>query len=181
MHAKKGIDVKRALPIIIGLTLLAGALLACGGSSDTNTGTKANPSNSATKQAPAQKFKQGDVVKVGDTWEVTINSFKTFTSDNQFEQPKDGYMFVDVNVTIKNISAKEDTTNPYDFSLRGGADGTKYDSAIVDVTSASGKIEPGDQQSGDLAYEVKSSEKTFILSFEPNAFSGGQTQWELSL
>ena len=175
--------MKRALPIMIGLIIIAGALLACGGSSDTNTGTKAGTaSTQAAVQTPtAQKFKQGDVVKVGDTWQVTINSFKTFTSDNQFEQPKDGYMFVDVNVSIKNVSNKEDTTNPYEFSLRGGTDGTKYDSAIVDVTSASGKIEPGDQQTGDLAYEVKASEKTFILSFEPNMLSSGQTQWELSL
>lgn len=178
----------KLLPLLIGLTVLAGAILACGGSSDANTGTKAGSASTQAAvvtptQAAATKFKQGDVVKVGDAWQVTVNSIKQYTSDNEYEQPKDGNQFIVVNVTLKNISAKEQESNTYDFSLRGGANGSKYDTAAVDAinNAPSGKVEPGDQLSGDLPYEVKADEKTFILSFEADAFSSGQTQWELSL
>src|SRR5690349_7138801 len=140
---------RKILCIVISLLIIAGALLACGGSSDANTGTKAGTASTQSAvvtptQAPATKFKQGDVVKVGDTWQVTVNSIQQYTSDNEYEQPKDGDMFVSINVTLKNISAKEVETNPYDFALRGGADGTKYDRTVVDLTSPEGKIEPGD-------------------------------------
>ena len=174
---------RKILCIFIGLLIIAGSLLACGGSSDTNTGTKADASAGTPTVKPAEKFKMGDAVKVGDTWQVTVNSIKTYTSDNPYEQPKEGNMFVVINVTLKNVSTKEQESNYYNFSLRGGANGSKYDIAAVDAinNTPSGKVEPGDQLSGDLPYEVKADEKTFILGFEADSFSGGQTQWELSL
>ena len=177
----------KLFPLLVGIAVLTGAILACGGSSDANTGTKAGTAPTqaaqAPTQAPATKFKQGDAVKVGDTWQVTVNSIKTYTSDNEYEQPKDGNQFVVINVTLKNVSSKEQESNYYNFSLRGGANGSKYDIAAVDAinNTPSGKVEPGDQLSGDLPYEVKADEKTFILGFEADSFSSGQTQWELSL
>lgn len=171
---------KKVLCILFGLCILAGAMLACG---DSSANSGATASSNATQQAPAKKFKAGEEVVVGNTWKVVVNSIKTYTSDNQYEQPKEGNQFVVVNVTLTNISKEEKEANAYNFSLKGGTNGTKYDTAIVDAinNTPSGKVEPGDKITGDLPYEVKASEKTFILGFEADVLSSGQTQWELSL
>lgn len=65
---------KRFLVLGFALLILIGSLLACGESSNTNTGTATNntPAGNtpAATQAPAQHFKVGQVVKVGDTWQI---------------------------------------------------------------------------------------------------------------
>src|SRR5947209_2534763 len=69
------IIMKRFIPVFI-LCVIGVCLTACG---ESNTGTKASGSTASTPRAaaPAQHFKVSDTVKVGDTWQVVVNSVKT--------------------------------------------------------------------------------------------------------
>lgn len=171
---------KKVLCILIGLAILAGSLLACGSSSD-NTGTATTP---GATTAPAKHFKVGDTVKVGDTWQITVNGVQALTNDGDFNKPqKADDVFLAVDVTVKNISSSEQNiSSALNFSLKG-ADGTKYNQTILTSQPAApdGKVEAGDQDKGDLAYEVPASVKSFVLSFQADIVSSGETQWDLSV
>jgi hypothetical protein len=173
--------MKRFIPFI-ALCIVVGALIACGGSD--NTGTKAGTNEGASTKAaaPAQHFKVGDPVKVGNDWSVTVNSVKADTG-GQYSSLKSGDVYLLVDVSMTNISNQEQTTSSIiDWTLKG-TDGQKYDSSFFSgaPSAPDGKIEAGSPAKGTLSYEVPSSVKSFQLSFAPSILSGGQTIWDLSV
>jgi len=174
----------RAILTVGFVAVFAVFLLACGSASDSasNSGTTTT-SSGGTSSVPsgAQHFKQGDQVKVGSTYVVTVNSVKTSQGDDVF-QPKSGNTFLIVDVTVKNVSSQEqDLSSILQFTLKDSS-GQKYDQTIVDgATSPDGKIAAGDQLRGQLAYEVPKAQKSFTLAFEADITSSGQTIWDLSL
>lgn len=179
---------KKPLVLMFCLALLIGALTACG-SADSNTGTTSssssnNGSSSAPTQAPAKHFKTGDVVNVGNTWQVTVQSVKkATTADGGVVQPKAGNVYAEITVSMKNISNKEqNVSSALQFNLIG-ADGTKYTETInTDVSNPpDGKVEAGMLTKGTFTYEVLSSIKTFTFSFQNDIISEGQTLWNLSI
>ena len=165
---------------IVGVVALV--IIACGAASDTasNSGTTTNGggTSSTTK---SQHFKVGQQVKVGDTYVVTVNSVKTDAGDDVFK-PKDGNTFLIVDVSVKNVSSKEqDLSSLLQFTFKDSS-GQKYDETIVsNATPPDGKIEAGDVSKGQLAYEVPAAQKSFTLAFEADIVSGGQTTWDLSV
>jgi predicted RecA/RadA family phage recombinase len=172
--------MKRFIPVF-ALCIVVGALLACG---ESNTGTKAGTNDTGTQAttAPAQHFKTGDAVKVGDIWQVTVNSVKTDTG-GQYSSLKSGDVYLLVDVSMNNISSKEQTTSSLlDWTLKG-TDGQKYsDSFFSGAPSApEGKVEAGSPAKGTLAYEIPSSVHELRLAFAPSVFSGGQTIWDLTV
>lgn len=177
--------MKKKLAILFGFAIILGALIACG-STDNNTGTAVNNTGDSTPQATqatAAHFKVGQVVKVGDTWEVTVNSAKKSQGDD-FSKPDAGNMFVIVNVTVKNISNQEqDISSLANFSFKA-ADGTQGQTAILTSgvsPSPDGKVAAGDKVKGDLVYQVPASQKQFTLAFESDILSSGQTIWDINL
>ncbi len=174
---------RKILPLLVGLLILTGSILACGGSSDANTGTTSASASGKSTQTPTKHFKTGDVVKVGDTWEITVNSVQALTQDGDFNKPKDGQVFLAIDLTTKDVSNKEQNISSLlNFSLKG-ADGTKYNQTVLTSLppAPDGKVEANDQLKGNLAYEVPADQKTFVLSFQADIISSGQTQWDLSL
>lgn len=164
--------------------VLAAALLACGESTSTgSTGTVVGKATSAPTTAPAvaKHFKTGDVVKVGDTWQVTVNSFQTNPGD-QFTTPKHGNQFVVVDVSLKNLSAQSQTiSSELNFDLKDST-GQKYQETVISgLTAPDGAVAAGDLLRGQLTYEVPASMKTFSFSFQADAFGGDPTIWDLSL
>lgn len=174
--------MKHRFLLLFGLVILAGTLLACGGSDNTGTSTGSSQSTSQPTQSPAKHFKIGDTVKVGDSWQVIVNSVKTDTGGT-YSSLKSGDIYLLIDVSMTNISNKEQTTSSIgDWNLQG-TDGQKYDSSFFSgaPSAPDGKVEAGSPSKGTLAYEVPSSVKTFQLAFAPSMFSGGQTIWDLSV
>ena len=181
----EGTQMKKMLVFLAGLLVILGALLACGASSD-NTGTSTSSSTTSQTSQTSQQdkhFKVGETVKVGDTWEVTVNSVKTSDGDDVIK-PDAGNTFLIVNVTVKNISSKEQNISSLlNFKLKD-KDGTEGKDALLTsgVTPApNGKVAAGDKSKGDLTYQVSTSQKSFTLAFEADLLSSGQTVWDLSL
>lgn len=183
---------KKRNPLLIIGGIVGGLIILCcvgvlvlvaangnGGATSSNTGTNVNDNQTTATSTTAKHFKAGDQVKVGDTYIVTVNSVKTSKGD-EILQPKAGNVYLIVDVTVKNISSKEqDLSSLLQFTLKD-ATGQKYDETIVtNATPPDGKIEAGDQVRGQIAYEVPSAQKSFTLAFEADIISGGQTIWDL--
>lgn len=167
------------------LGVLAVVIMACGGSS-ANTGTSVGSSTSTTQKntgstGGAKHFKVGDQVKVGDTYIVTINSFKTNPGD-EFIKPKAGNVFVVIDASFKNVSSEEKSLSTLLQCDLKDATGQKYTETFISgVTPPDGKLAAGDIVKGQLAYEVSASQHDFTFSFEADAFSSGQTLWDLKV
>jgi len=141
------------------------------------TTTTAQPQ--ATTAPTGQHFKVGQVVKVNDTWQVTVNSVKS-SQGEQFLTPSAGNIYFIVDVTIKNLSGQEQTiSSALNFSLQD-ATGQKYTETILTgETPPDGKIEANSLLRGQLTYEVPTSQKSFTFNFEPDIVASGQTAWDL--
>ncbi len=183
---------KAWLWIVLGV--LAVLLLGCIGivalitsaAKTTNTGTLATTIPSSSTSAPTsnpsgQHFKVGQVVTVGDTWQVTVNSAKT-SEGEQFITPTADHHYLILDVTLKNMSSQEqNVSSALNFSLQDST-GQKYTETILpSKTPPDGKVEAGSLLRGQLSYEVPTSEKTFTLSFQANVISGGQTIWDIKV
>lgn len=162
----------------LSLCILVAALLACGES--TNTGT-ASTSNS-TNAKPAQHFKVGNTVKVGTDWQAVVNSVKT-DDGGQYSALKSGNTYLVVDISLTNLSSKEqDVSSALSFTLQDST-GQKYNESIDGNAGATldGKVAAGSPLRGVIVYEVPSSVKSFVFNFSPDIVSSGQTSWDLGV
>jgi hypothetical protein len=188
---------KRRTWLWITLGVIALLLFACIGTvvlvskgasqlSSSNSGTVANTTPSAPTQAPTQPptqqhFKVGQTVKVGDTWQVTVNSAKT-SQGSEFSTPAANHVYLVIDVTLKNISTQEQQAYSAQFTLRD-ATGQQYTETFFDssLTSPNGKVEADGLLRGQLSYEVPTSQKHFTLAFEASLTETGQTIWDIDV
>ena len=176
--------IHRLFPYLaIVVTILS--LVACG-SSGGNTGTAVTPTPTsatatATPTPSTHHFMVGETVKVGDTWNVTITSAKTSPSGQYVHPQKAGDVFLVFDVTVKNISTQEQNISSIAQFHLTDASGQQYMAAYDDAAAPTldGKVEAGSPLKGYVTFEVPSSVKAFLLSFEAVLFSPGQTIWDI--
>lgn len=181
-HSSFRRSLRATLPAFTLLGVLALVIMACGdttANTGTSVGSSSGGNSNTTSSNTSKHFKVGDQVKVGDTYIVTINSFKTDPGD-EFDKPKSGNKFVVIDLTIKNISSDEqDLSTDLQCTLKDST-GQKYDQTILsDATDPSGKLAAGDIVKGQAAYEVSAAQHNFTFAFEADIISGGQTVWDL--
>jgi hypothetical protein len=143
---------------------------------DVATTTSNTPAPSNT-----QHFAVGQVVKVGDTWNVTVNSAKTSKGSGFSTPQKAGDVFLVFSITVKNLSSQEQTiSSALSFNLLDST-GQKYTETIYPDAGATldGKVAAGSLLKGSIVYEVPASMHQFTLSFEPDITSPGQTIWDI--
>jgi|GEM_PF-1034010 len=178
----------RFATLSIASLLFAGLFLACGTSETANSGSLAGTSTSGSSTTglnnkTIQHFKVGDKVSVGDTFEVTVNSFKTTPGDD-YINPAAGNQFVAIDITIKNISAKEQNVSSGLQLTFKDVTGQKYSDKYIGSgggSSPDGKVAVGDLLRGQVYYEIPKTLKQFTLAFEADFLSSGQTIWDVSL
>ena len=145
----------------------------------TQVATTTTSQSQATTAPTGQHFKVGQVVKVNDTWQVTVNSVKT-SNGEQFLTPSAGNVYFIVDVTVKNLSGQQQTiSSAINFSLQD-ATGQKYTETILTgETPPDGTVGANSLLRGQLTYEVPTSQTSFTFNFEPDIVSGSQTVWDL--
>lgn len=172
--------MKRFVIYLFACSVLVAALLACGEASS-NSGTAVSTSQETPASAPVKHFAVGQGVKIGNTYEVTINSVKTSPGDD-ISQPKSGNQYLLVDASIKNISSKEQDVSSIIMWHLQDATGLTYHETFTDLGQApDGKVEPGSPIRGTLSYEVPTTVKKFSLSFQADFTASGQTIWDLSV
>jgi flagellar basal body-associated protein FliL len=147
-----------------------------------NTSTVTVPSGN-TPVPSTQHFTVGQIVKIDDTWDVTLNSVKTSSGD-QYSAPKSGNTYLIIDLTMKNISSQEQNVSSLiSFDLKDST-GQKYTETITtmsDIHPPDGKVEAGAPLRGQLVYEVPTSIKDYTLSFQADFTSSGQTIWDIHM
>ncbi len=176
---------KRSMVCFIVLFIGALVLLGCGEADNAGTAiaTATNGTSktaSAPTQKPVQHFKPGQTIKIGDTWQVKINSATTNQGDQVF-QPKSGNVYLVIDVSMTNISSQEQTASSLLMWKLRDATGQAYTEAITSNTAPDGKVEANSPIRGTLTYEVPASMKSFTLAFEADIVSSGQTIWDINV
>ncbi len=172
--------LQRFIPVFALLLAIGGAIIACG-SSSANAGS-ATTGGSSDSSASAKHFKVGDQIKVGDSWIVTVNSAKLH-GPTDIDQPQSGNTYLVLDITFKNVSAKEqDLSSALQLSLKDST-GQTYDQTFVSFVTGSpdGKVAAGDLLRGQVVYEVSKAQKAFTLAFEADITSSGQSIWDINV
>ncbi len=175
--------MKKHIPLFVCVILAFMTLCACDTGANTGTAdTSTNTNTKATQSTPApaaKHFKVGEAVTVGSTWKITVNSVKS-DSGTQYIKPKAGNTFLLVDVSMTNISSKEQSASSALMWHLRDSTGQEYTETMTgDNKPPDGKVEAGSPLRGVLAYEVPAAEKHFTMGFEADLVSGGQTVWDL--
>jgi hypothetical protein len=172
--------MRKTFVLCLCLFVLALALCACGGSS--NTGTAVAGNTPVATSAPAKHFSVGQLVKVGDTWQIDILSAKTSTG-SQFMTPKAGNVYLIVTVSMKNISSQEQNVSSLAQFNLADQDGQKYTETLLPDSGATldGKVEAGSPLKGNLAYEIPKGTHFLQFSFQNDVIAQGQTIWDIHI
>jgi hypothetical protein len=169
--------------VVVALIAVIAASSDHASTSTSNIGTlAAATSNTDATQATTKTFKVGDVVTVGTTWQVTVNGVKTSTGGD-FITPNAGNIYLEISVTLKNLSSQEQTVSTLAFWTLKDSTGQAYDQTFLTGApkAPDGKVAAGDKLTGTLPYEVPLTQKQFELAFSPDFGSSGQTIWNLTI
>ena len=184
---------KRRGLLIVGI-VVAVVLFGCIGSAlallrvpaTTSSTVIGTVSTSVTPTPPppqAKNYTIGDVVKVGDAWDVTILSAKADQGSTIF-QPKSGMQYLILHVAMQNLTTKNHSISSIlQFTLRSD-DGTKYNHAFYapdGTTVIDGSVDGGQPAKGILSFEVPTTSKMFHLNFESNPYDAASPRatWDI--
>ena len=167
----------RSLSLVCLLLLLL--LTACG-STSANTGTASTPATAPPSPTTQKHFQVGQAVSVGSVDLVTVTAVTT-ASSQPYRTPQAGYRYLLMQVTIKNTGTAEQVLSALNYTFRD-TDGTTYSQVYINSnTSPWGKVEPGQQLRGQLAYEVPTTQKHFTFAFEADLSAPGETIWDIQV
>lgn len=131
--------------------------------------SSASSASSAPAKNPAKTYKVGDQVPNGK-WVVTVHKADIpFTSKSDFDKPKDGDMFVVLDVEVKNTdSAPQDFSSALGFELKDGANRT-YDETFLTEDGMpavpEGGVAAGEAKRGTVAFDVPKTATGLKLEF----------------
>ena len=102
-----------------------------------------------------EKYKVGDVVKIGD-YTFSVNSFEdNAASGNEYLKPKEGNKFVKINLTIENNGKEKTAISTMLQMYLKDSEGTRFKQTfLMDQKQIDGELLAGDKIKGDVAYEV---------------------------
>jgi len=114
-----------------------------------------NPAKSSKATELKEKYKVGDVVKIGD-YTFSVNSFEDNASGgNDYLKPKEGNKFVKINLTIENNGKEKTTVSTMLQMYLKDSEGTRFrQTFLMGQKPLDGEILAGDKTKGDIAYEL---------------------------
>ena len=177
-------NIHRLLLFVAIIVTIAG-LIACGSSaSNTGTNVPTSPSSSGSTPTPTSTpvghFKVGQTVNVGNIWQIIIVSAKNGGTASYL---KPDQVFLNIFVKAKNISSSEQTMSSLVSWTVRDTDGNTYGVGYDPNASSSldGKVEAGQPLQGSLTFAVSGKVHHYILLFEVNFISPGQTIWDIHI
>lgn len=159
--------MKKILSIFLAICILSTFTLFAIGSSDSDDTTvdSANGTTAATEattKAGNVTVNVGDVLKTGNL-EITYNECGEFTDYNQYLGPKDGYKFVYIDITAKNVGDGDAYISSFEF--KGYADGAAvdqhYEGDEISATLSSGRT-----ATGRVYFEVPKDAESIEIEYE---------------
>lgn len=176
---KQGGKVKWIVIVILVIAVLASVFGGNDSEEATKTGevaakTESKDSNTDSKEEETSEevdntFKVGDVVETPDL-KITYISAEEYQSDNQYEQPKDGYTYYRMEFEFENIGDVDQTVSSV-ASWDCYADGYAMDAQYFWDDTIDATMSPGKKATGAVYYEVPEDAKEITLEYETNFWS----------
>lgn len=111
-------------------------------------------------------FVVGDMIETPD-FKISYLSAGEYTSDNEFLQPKDGYVYYRMEFEFENISSIDQTISSM-LSWGCYADGYVMDQSYFEDDQLDATLSPGKKAKGALYYEVPQDAQEITLEYETN-------------
>lgn len=112
---------------------------------------------------------------------VTVNKVEK-SNGGEYDNPKDGYEFVIVEVTITNTNNSNITYNPYDFNMQnsqGNVTDMTWYTSDRDNDLSSGELAPGGTITGAIPFEQPINDSELTLIYEGNFWSSDKIKFTL--
>ncbi len=169
----------RPLIALMALILAVGTLVASGETDE----AKKSGDTSEKSSGPAEEFKVGDSVDLGD-WGVKVHAFvdPVEVDSESFSPVDEGKRRVKVDAEVTNNGDEPASVSSLIcFELKDGENKT-YEQAFGDseVGSIDGEIAPGDAIRGEVEYDVPAEATGFVLNFKCDLFSSGAAKITLT-
>ena len=159
--------------LVTGIMLVA--LVGCG---TTNVPTKVTSTTPSTTEqvTKTETFQIGDTFKLGDL-QYRVNGVRTSAGTNQYMKPKEGNVFLLIDVTVENQGKDEaGISSMLSFKL-SDKEGRSQELSIEALTEANGKLDgsipPGKKITGELGYQVPTGPQSFELGIKADLLSTG--------
>ena len=175
--------MRKTKTTLAGLFIAATVALGCGAADTEDTVSSETGADAAAEEKPAKKSAGiGDKVRDGK-FEFTVKSMKcgVDTVGDQYLNEKAQGQFCLVTLKVKNIGKEAQMFSDSDQKAYA-ADGTEYSSdtaaglyANKDASTFLNEINPGNQITGVLVYDVPKKTKLVKLELHDSMFSGGVT------
>lgn len=125
-------------------------------------------SESTSTEAGDTIFEVGDIVETKDL-KIAFITAEEYKSDNQFMQPKDGYMFYRMEFEFENISDSDEYISSYNFTCY--ADDYDMEAKYFDSLDLNATLSKGKKTKGSVFYEVPMDAKEITLEYEVNTWT----------
>ncbi|HLI69960.1 MAG TPA: DUF4352 domain-containing protein [Ktedonobacteraceae bacterium] len=185
-RSRKGLAA--AITIVLVLLLVAAGASALmllkqkGNTHTASSGKNIHPTaTQSTSNAPSS---YGQPTQAGLIWVVTITHVTTTTSSEFPPAANDTYL--EISLTMKNVSATpQPVSSAIQFTLTG-ADGTKYSEALTDTNirqTPDATVPAGQTLSAQLPYQVPKAKHTFTLTFAYGLINGSNASvsWQINV
>jgi hypothetical protein len=149
---------------------------------NTSTANRGTPTTRPTASRSAFNS-VGVPVQAGNDWLVTITSARATSAS--LIAPNAGNTYLEMHLTLKNISARTITlASLLEFSLTD-ASGHRYNETVTDTNlrrTPDGNINAHQTLDAQIAYEVPKNQHTFIFTFAfgLSSGSGASVSWKLT-
>lgn len=136
-----------------------------------NNVDKTNNDNAVTETQQAEEknniFQVGDVVETND-FRITYISAGEYKSDNEYLQPKDGYVYWEFEFKFENISDTDQTVSSI-MDWECYADNSKVDQTYIgDDNGLDATLSAGRETQGTIYFEVPADTQNIELEYDIN-------------
>ena len=174
---KKPIFARVWFWLLIVVVLIIVVVAASSGSDDPKKvgESSANPSSDSAAQDTQENYKVGDTVEMSGRT-LKVNKVER-SKGGEWNQAKDGYEYVIVDVTIRNTGSSTVSYNVFDFSLQdsnGNITDQTFYTSDRNTDLSSGQLAPGGTVTGTIPFEAPIGDTGLELIYEPDLWSDKQ-------
>ncbi len=123
----------------------------------------------ATTEEVSNEFVVGDIVAT-DEFKITYLSAEQYVSDNQFMQPKDGYVYYRMEFEFENVSGSDQTVSSM-LDWNCYADGYAVDQSWIGDDGLDATLSAGKKAKGAIYFEVPEEAQEIELEYSVNYFT----------
>ncbi|MBE3561921.1 MAG: DUF4352 domain-containing protein [Ktedonobacteraceae bacterium] len=170
---------RRKAPVIVGV--LVALLLVAGTGVGLLLWLPGSPFLSLLPGNTGQHMKIGQSATIAQTWQVVVDNAQA-SPGNNLSKPPGGKVYLVISLSLKNISSGEQVVSSIlAFVLQDNTGHEYYETMTTFTQHPAGKIAPGAQSRGTIAYEVPLAQRQFLLAFSPSPSSSGRVLWDVNL